>query len=700
MATGYLDETPLKQERLNPYVSQYVPIPLDIMFKEGQLVQQRGDANLEKLDKELEALQKIKVRPVDEPLRNQIIGEYIEARDAMVNGDVNPASYDFRRQATNMVNKFANRSDLKDLTNLYGLYDQRQKTQQALNQRGKRVLDFNNPLTSQAYDPTTGLGAFNMERLGVEELMDRHAEMEKYYNQMMASGSAGALKRAANPLFLERTSWQGISNSAVGKVANAAMDSYLNTDVGAQQFEDYTKLQGMSADEAKKAIFGELLGVGQERVHGKSTTQTVQDPGAVDALKRKRDIAQHSLPNMYVQKLKAASNGDGAHINPEDWGDMMGLTKSENKVLENQFGTTYNVNLNDQNAVFGVGNSGRQFDQGTWDIAFQMADLLAKQSGIEADITDMQNSDGILDDLSDGFTLFGRALTGYGNGWTGNKEGKGFYYQGKRKELEPIIKKLDELRKTHPKEVAMYLANKSYFNSEEGFNDLIAAKVLTQGGNMDVRISPSGNNMQTLNGNVYYNVEGLGTEAQMRARLGDVQYEALVDGGYLKVMETDEDENTYVSIPGIHLKDDLTMAKGNRYNTSYYDGTQTDVAEAGWAVSTANYFHDQANISRGKDVLMEALDLSIGGDDAKLNKFVESQITNSNLSTEHQNALKKDLEAIKKLRIKGLNMQSEAAYRDMLNNYFKYSRIKQKTSEDYDAEAIEGQADAVDAIQY
>lgn len=636
MPLGYLDTTPIEQERLNPYVSQYVPVPFEHLFEAGRTVQMRGEKNMEDAQKRLAELEQIKLRPheTDKAVMQGIIQNYQKDRDALLEKGINPASMEFKREASNLINRYTTTPDITQLRQNRELYDRYVAAKDMLQKQGKRTIEFDPRVINAPYAEST-----NFDPSAVpEEFLDRRGEMEKYFNQMQADGSFTGLSRVQGmPYMIQEGNWKGITSNKIGQQAARNVEGYLNTSTGQQHYRDLIKLQGMTPDQARTRILGEMMGVGMEQQFSQTDADVHQDPWWLMQAKAGLDNEQSQADNHYVTMLSESSMPGGAHMDQEQFGKYTGLAPITDERITKKYGkNVYNVNTNEGNFVIGL-SKGKRYGMDVWNRMNNYRQMLGDITGKEIDLANLSSSDPSFKNV---MKIWGNAMAlwdkdtydkDFDSRWDLVAEGN--------EELGPMKEKFRQFEKENPGIVKLFQSDPKYWTSEQAMKDMIAVKALSGNGNMNVRLAPNGNNAQSISGNLWTTMEGVDLVDNLKSKLGEDNYETLLEMGYIKE-EKDADGTEYATINGdFRMKDKPTVEKGLRYNTNAYEGSQELGTQQQWNESTRNYMVDQERVAMGKQNFFNGL--------LKNPQAVYTEVLNDpNFNPQEKAALKKQTESV------------------------------------------------------
>ena len=157
-----------------------------------------------------------------------------------------------------------------------------------LRANGKQVLDFNTVKdtdpNSETYgqtighrtdshssyhqDANSGQMVENVYRSGSEMQLDYTQRMESLLAGIQKSGGASQIGPAEMAGFVKYMTGSGVTRSKANEVVAAALDAYIDTDEGTQDYRRLTQIDGMSEDDAKMDIVTRMQGVVEKQITG------------------------------------------------------------------------------------------------------------------------------------------------------------------------------------------------------------------------------------------------------------------------------------------------------------------------------------------------------------------------------------------------------------------------------------------------
>lgn len=252
------------------YQQNYVPLPIDLYKQMLDTSQQRYDATQMAMAQEKARIGDIETYNPDE--KQRVLDQY--RNDVMsiaqnYNGDLSKASGDIvNRIGAERMNPYYNANRI---------FTERYKQQQQLADqlRAKGVaLEFKTikpeDLIANQNAQLGTAGRYNTQfDFNIQERLNDRPVMEEYFNDVQPDVVA-EMQRGYNgefgKEFIARVVNGGIPGSKIQGMLEDAMKGYRGTSNYVQRMEEYTKLRGMTKDDADKLIKEELLSAGMERV--------------------------------------------------------------------------------------------------------------------------------------------------------------------------------------------------------------------------------------------------------------------------------------------------------------------------------------------------------------------------------------------------------------------------------------------------
>jgi hypothetical protein len=221
-----------------PYVSSYVPLPLDLMYKGLAQKQGQFDAGVDDI-KSTQELIKINADPHREAIRDQLLNKY--------NNEVNTLSEEFLRtgdpSVMNKVNRlkkdFANDSTRLGLEKSYANYTKLQKDAEEY-KKANKYADFYNPYNTdvaskdgqfQSFDYQGMLAGANFNEEAKKQ-MGNIAEDGSDFNGMVRDKQGNLIIDPNGAYWKQNFGGSGVKEPKVVALAKAKADSFLQSEAG------------------------------------------------------------------------------------------------------------------------------------------------------------------------------------------------------------------------------------------------------------------------------------------------------------------------------------------------------------------------------------------------------------------------------------------------------------------------------------
>jgi len=588
------------------------------------------------------------------------------------------------RKASQLKNKFANDSRLRDFKTLETGRKLRMQAAEGHRSKNEDFYDFNQGYENE-YDPTTGINAFNTSETGIVQVPNYRVEMEKITDNSKASVDVGRLKNTDGIQgYLNRYSVEELATKGIiKKEEKAVLDNYLNGPAGRVQLRAYQHPDygNMTREEAEKAILSEMYGVGSERDYVKKTAVDKADLIGVQNAKKVLDESQ--AKSYYGQELTSAWTNGGTTVSPKNIPQFVNMELNPNSLTKKAgVGNTYTFTGNQENFVIN-NSSGDPVSAPVLAYAAQIGAIGLNLNKSENNLYDMHNIDDAIDNFGDGLDLLKYSIL---NPLSTNDAKAGY-----NAEQQVIIRdsriKLETLRKANPN-----LYAKAVYQIQSGVTDGKALKRLMvrstlQGATSTVDFLPSSetNNLKMMNGQ--YGVSGVGymTKSQMRQNMGyseddddfDDVYDVIIEnsGATSETHEIDGEKITFVRIPDLTVKGSPNASAQRAYDQDAYD-KQLDEGQQ----KSIERDYEERSIALGKltakqNEYFNAIDLAIGQDRGALDAIIQRDIENTEeFTTAEKTKLKKKLTDIQKYLLQSKSTKAETAYREYLDKIYEYKK--------------------------
>ena len=264
---------------LKPYESQYVD-PGSVQV--SGVLRKRYDDNRASYDMLNRAAGSIKTLEGDKYIKENAINKVEgEMQRTIKVGNFENAS----RSISDATNDFVGNEGLQLAQQSYANRQSEIKVIDNLRAQGKQVLDFNEirdtDQKSETYgqvighrtdthssyhqDPTSGEMISDVYRPGSEMQLDYTRRMESLL-QNIAKGGGSSVTKSDIAGYTKYLTTQGVSRGKAHKVVEAALNSYIDTNEGTQDFRRLTQIEGMSEEDAKLDMINRMQGVVEKQI--------------------------------------------------------------------------------------------------------------------------------------------------------------------------------------------------------------------------------------------------------------------------------------------------------------------------------------------------------------------------------------------------------------------------------------------------
>jgi hypothetical protein len=468
MAINFLATTPIEQERLNPYVSQFVPLPLDQLFKGAAAVQERGETDLKDAYAGLESISKIPSRPNEDYIKQQLATSYAD-RLAKIQEEYTPGSLPFQREAAKLRSDFIRDQQVTDLNRLSTTQQARLKQRTAFDAANKKYYDFGRvtfdqntlgqPLRDErgniVIDPTTNqpkiatIEDFTIDDLQLVAMPEYRKVEQSYFDDAKAIKTAGKLAGSGIAGKLEVLNKTNLSfdelRGAGSEELKALVSNYIQTDAGstklrALQHPDYGDL---SYDQALIQIGQDLVTAASEREYTEEQRQIYNDSVAVARASKPEEVPLTSRAGTLFQSLTVSPQP----VAQEDAALYMGMDKTNESLGE--YGVhvpTYAAN-GDSDSFEIPTSDGKAYEIATAQNASKLLYSVINLGNAAEAYEDLTTLKGNWDALGDGLKYaWGSIKRGGGENWETEREYI-FEHIEKKKEYEKVLNSLSPWEK-------------------------------------------------------------------------------------------------------------------------------------------------------------------------------------------------------------------------------------------------------------
>lgn len=255
------------------YVSQYVPMPFDAMYKVGTTMQAKYDEGVKAVE-DLGALgAAIKAAPMYAENKTKFVNEYNNKSKALVEKYANDfGNPEFKREINNLTTDFKSRPEISAFTNTLKSFEdwqsQKKDAKNAMNLDYTYDMDPNNPSNFRQRDVIKE-GVYSPKMTQFE---DWNETGKKVMGKIAESGSNKELGLDFNrPTIINNGEtmvyssksggWIGVSDPRVQKLSNLMVGEYANTVAGKHHLQslvgqdiDYSQLSRMAQSGNEQAV--------------------------------------------------------------------------------------------------------------------------------------------------------------------------------------------------------------------------------------------------------------------------------------------------------------------------------------------------------------------------------------------------------------------------------------------------------------
>lgn len=274
-----------------PWVSSYIPLPLDTIMKAGAMKQEEYDSTKLALQK---SLLESKINSIEEhdPWRVNYIKNFNDDVQKLVNSDIDFGSYEGKNATQNLISKYSQDPNLEVLKRSIENKKQTMEDWAAIQKEGKGAY-WNDPTLKDRQLETLGINPYidekgnplNYDRKITYAYSDHNKPIYDLFDKMKDStmGKSGAWSHfTADKTAIESGKHivDGIDAEKVIAVADANVHNYMSSDGGQDflrkfEFDHKAELLQMTPEEREKAEVNaardRMYTVGMAYVHNKLT---------------------------------------------------------------------------------------------------------------------------------------------------------------------------------------------------------------------------------------------------------------------------------------------------------------------------------------------------------------------------------------------------------------------------------------------
>lgn len=298
MATGF---------NFQPYIQPYVAPPIQEFDRMGEVLNERYETNVANMT-ELELLaNQIQVLPTSQHIKDQMLSEVnATLSELKERGDLEYAAPRVREAAR----RFATDSNLLQASENFKLAQQYDEELRQARLTGQNMLQFRDYRNEEFIDgQLQRISSDNQQQLNYRERYESYfdglqPESFSISESGWSQGPGGIYQQTGRA---EQTA--GIAVDRIQNIVDQNLDSVItSTNEGIQRFRVLTELNGLTTDEAREVIRGEMMGAGLERVFQSSSISTSASPINDPFLAREAQELDVQKRKIDIQKAIASQN--------------------------------------------------------------------------------------------------------------------------------------------------------------------------------------------------------------------------------------------------------------------------------------------------------------------------------------------------------------------------------------------------------
>lgn len=256
----------------NPYVSQYVPLPVNELLTVGTALQERANTAYAAQESGKNFLRDLPVWRNDVADRDTYVTDVQDQFSKLLDQHEGAwESMEFARESNSLINRLTRDPKVKKWQENYSAI---QSAQAEADKLGALGLNFNPWENFKTLDDKGSLKTFTGD---VQQRLDWDARKETLFNQMEADAKAIGLTDAEFGM-LKYGKTKGISKDKVNRYLNEAFKRYATTSEFSQEHRKNVLLGGMTEDQSLQTIKQSLLATGYEKVFKETDYDYTQKP--------------------------------------------------------------------------------------------------------------------------------------------------------------------------------------------------------------------------------------------------------------------------------------------------------------------------------------------------------------------------------------------------------------------------------------
>lgn len=293
-----------------PYIQPYVAPPIQEFNRMGEVLNERYETNVANMT-ELELLaSQIQVLPTSQAIKDKMLEEVnLTLSEIRERGDIENATPRVREA----VRRFALDPNLRQAAENFQRASQYDEELRQARLEGRDMIQFLDYRNEQFVDGRLQpLMSDNQQRL------DYRSRYETYFDNLQPESisiSESGWGQGPGGIYQQTgvaTEKAGIAADTIRDIVDSNLDGVItSTNEGVQRFRELTELQGLSADEARETIRGEMMGAGLERVFQRTSTSTSASPLEPVGLAREKMLLDMQQTKMKIAKEAMAGQRTG-----------------------------------------------------------------------------------------------------------------------------------------------------------------------------------------------------------------------------------------------------------------------------------------------------------------------------------------------------------------------------------------------------
>ncbi len=251
------------------YVSSYIPLPLDLMMKSGQMKQGEHDKQLEDTYKMEDLMKSVNAIDEHKPFKRQLENKYL--------GQINDVADQIQKTGTSdpgQIRRIARNWENDPLRQeLETSYANRQLEQKKKIELGDKYAPWGDPNAGfQGIDNSGNIQPLRFS--GFHERQDHQKKAEDMMNGLKPSGEDAKVFNIdpnTGDILSVKKGYEGIASNWVKKVANLKTKDFINTIEGGDFVRQFTAQNGRQPNQSDVANY--LYNAGANQISGKSTNE-------------------------------------------------------------------------------------------------------------------------------------------------------------------------------------------------------------------------------------------------------------------------------------------------------------------------------------------------------------------------------------------------------------------------------------------